>query len=176
MENLMSQHLVLSFIGEDRPGIVERLSDTIARHHGNWLESRMAHLADKFAGILTVLVPLEHQDALINALRDFEKLGLHVTVEAANQSVFEGSTLSLSVVGNDRPGIVKEVSQVLHSLMVNVKELTTSCEPAPMSSDMLFKTEMVLSVPKKLSLPELEAALENISSDLMVELSVNQFA
>ena len=167
----MSQHLVLSFIGEDRPGIVERLSDTIARHHGNWLESRMAHLADKFAGILTVSVPLDHQDALINALRNFEQLGLHVTVEMANQSASDGIPLSLSVVGNDRSGIVKEVSQVLHSLMVNVKELTTSCGPAPMSSDMLFKTEMVLSVPKNLPLPELEAALENISSDLMVELS-----
>ena len=71
----MSQHLVLSFIGGDRPGLVERLSDTIARHNGNWLESRMAHLADKFAGILTVTVPLEHQEALVNALRNFEQLG-----------------------------------------------------------------------------------------------------
>ncbi|ETI60792.1 glycine cleavage system protein R [Marinomonas profundimaris] len=172
----MSQHLVLSFIGEDRPGIVERLSDTISRHHGNWQESRMAHLADKFAGILTLTVSLEHQEALIKALQNFEQLGLHVTVETANQSVADGSTLSLSVVGNDRPGIVKEVSQVLYSLMVNVKELTTSCEPAPMSSDMLFKTEMILAVPKDLPLSELEVALENISSDLIVELSVNQFA
>ncbi|RCX02227.1 glycine cleavage system protein R [Marinomonas foliarum] len=172
----MSQHLVLSFIGEDRPGLVESLSDTIARYNGNWLESRMAHLADKFAGILTVSVPQDQQEALVSALRDFEKLGLHVTVEVAKQSVGSGSTLSLSVVGNDRPGIVKEVSQVLHSLMVNVKELTTSCEPAPMSSDMLFKTEMVLVVPKNLLLSELEAALEKISSDLMVELSVKQFA
>jgi glycine cleavage system regulatory protein len=136
----------------------------------------MAHLADKFAGILTVSVPQDQQEALVSALRDFEKLGLHVTVEVAKQSVGSGSTLSLSVVGNDRPGIVKEVSQVLHSLMVNVKELTTSCEPAPMSSDMLFKTEMVLVVPKNLLLSELEAALEKISSDLMVELSVKQFA
>lgn len=172
----MSQHLVLSFIGEDRPGIVERLSDTVSRHHGNWLESRMAHLADKFAGILTLSVPLEYQDALIKELRDFEQLGLNVTVENATQSMTKGSTLSLSVVGNDRAGIVKEVSQVLHSLMVNVKELKTFCEPAPMSSDMLFKTEMVLVVPDNLPLSELEIALEGISSDLMVELSVSQFA
>lgn len=171
----MSQHLVLSFIGEDKPGIVERLSDVIARHQGNWLESRMAHLADKFAGILTVSVPLAEQESMISALQSLQKVGLHVRVETAHASVNEGSTLSLSVVGNDRPGIVKEVSQVLHSLMVNVKELTTSCEPAPMSSEMLFKTEMVLSVPASLPLSELEAALENISSDLMVELSVNQF-
>ncbi|NVK74080.1 glycine cleavage system protein R [Marinomonas sp. CT5] len=172
----MTQHLVLSFIGDDRPGLVERLSDTISRHHGNWLESRMAHLADKFAGILTLSVPLEHQQALVNALRNFEELGLHVTVELANLHDAKGSTLALSVVGNDRPGIVKEVSQVLHSLMVNVKELTTTCEPAPMSSDMLFKTEMVLVVPNDLPLSELETSLEKISSDLMVELSVKQFA
>lgn len=172
----MSQHLVVSFIGEDRPGIVERLSDTVTRHHGNWLESRMSHLADKFAGILTLTVPLEHQEALIKDLHDYERLGLNITVESANQRASGGSTLSLSVVGNDRVGIVKEVSQVLHSLMVNVKELTTSCEPAPMSSDMLFKTEMVLVVPESVPLSELEAALENISSDLIVELSVSQFA
>ncbi|BFM49973.1 ACT domain-containing protein [Marinomonas sp. THO17] len=171
----MSQHLVLSFIGEDKPGIVERLSEVIARHQGNWLESRMAHLADKFAGILTVSVPLAEQDNMISALQSLQQVGLYVRVETAQASGSESSTLSLSVVGNDRPGIIKEVSQVLHSLLVNVNELTTSCEPAPMSSEMLFKAEMVLSVPASLPLSELEAALENISSDLMVELSVNQF-
>ncbi|MBJ7536122.1 glycine cleavage system protein R [Marinomonas transparens] len=169
----MTQQLVLSFIGDDKIGIVERLSDTIAQYHGNWLESRMAHLADKFAGILTVSVAVEHQAALINALQKFDQFGLNVTVELAKQHEAEGSSLSLSVVGNDRPGIVKEVSQVLHALNVNVKELTTSCEPAPMSSDMLFKTEMVLVAPKELDLSVLEDALENISSDLVVELSVS---
>ncbi|MFT2111712.1 glycine cleavage system protein R [Marinomonas sp. 2405UD68-3] len=167
----MSQHLVLSFIGDDSPGLVERLSDTVSRHHGNWLESRMAHLADKFAGILILSVPVDHQEALISELSDFDKLGLNVTVEAANSTPAEGTSLSLSVVGNDRPGIVKEVSQVLHSLLVNVKELNTSCEPAPMSSDMLFRTEMVLSIPRNLPLYELEAALEDISSDLIIELT-----
>ena len=172
----MLQHLVLSFIGDNRPGIVERLSDTISRHHGNWLESRMAHLADKFAGILTLSVPITYQEELIKDLHELENLGLNITIEIAQNNVEKESTLSLSVVGNDRAGIVKEVSQVLHSLMVNVKELTTTCEPAPMSSDMLFKTDMVLSVPKSLLLSDLETALEGISSDLIIELSVNEFS
>ncbi|MDB4837202.1 glycine cleavage system protein R [Marinomonas sp.] len=172
----MSQFLVLSFIGDDRPGIVERLSDTISRHHGNWSESKMAHLANKFAGILVVTVPFNHQEALIEELNDFGQLGLNVLVESATESATKGSTLALSVVGNDRPGIVKEVSEVLHSLMVNVKELNTVCEPAPMSSDMLFKTEMILALPADLTLNKLEASLEGISSDLIVELSINEFA
>ncbi|MGO3406265.1 glycine cleavage system protein R [Marinomonas sp.] len=166
----MTKQLVLSFIGEDKPGLVERLSETVREHHGNWLESRMAHLADKFAGILTLSVPAEHETDLVNALQVFDRLGLKVMIETANVLATQGENIHLSVVGNDKPGIVKEVSQVLHSLMINVKELETSCEPAPMSSEMLFKAEMVLRIPEGLALSDLEGALESIGSDLMIEL------
>lgn len=166
----MTTQLVLSFIGEDKPGLVERLSETVREHHGNWLESRMAHLADKFAGILTVSVPAEHEDDLISALQAFDTIGLKVMVETANKLTSQGKNVHLSVVGNDKPGIIKEVSQILHSLMINVKELETSCEPAPMSSEMLFKAEMVLRIPVGLALSDLEGALESIGSDLMIEL------
>ena len=49
--------LVLTLIGPDRPGLVEAVAEVIAGHGGNWLESRMAHLAGQFAGILRVEVP-----------------------------------------------------------------------------------------------------------------------
>ena len=42
--------LVLTVIGRDRPGLVDTLSGVVAEHGGNWEESRMAHLADRFAG------------------------------------------------------------------------------------------------------------------------------
>ncbi len=44
--------LVLTLIGPDRPGLVEAVAEPIAAHGGNWLESRMAHLAGQFAGIV----------------------------------------------------------------------------------------------------------------------------
>lgn len=169
----MTQHLVLSFIGDDKPGLVESLSEVIRRHHGNWLESHMAHLADKFAGILTLTVPADQQEALVLALRAFDQKGLKVIVETANAAPSNGHILYLSVVGNDKPGIIQEVSQVLHTLMINVKELYSSCEPAPMSSEMLFKADMVLRAPDGLLLSDVEAALERIGSDLMIELDTD---
>jgi glycine cleavage system regulatory protein len=60
--------LILTVIGADRPGLVEALAATIATHQGNWLESRMAHLAGKFAGILRLEVADERADALAAAL------------------------------------------------------------------------------------------------------------
>jgi len=50
---------VLTLIGPDRPGLVESVAARVAAHGGNWLESRMAHLAGQFAGILRVEVPAE---------------------------------------------------------------------------------------------------------------------
>ena len=52
----MRRSLVLTLLGPDRPGLVEAMAALIARHGGNWLESRMASLAGEFAGILRVEV------------------------------------------------------------------------------------------------------------------------
>ena len=64
----MPTSLVLTVLGEDRPGLVESLASIIARHEGNWLESRMAQLAGQFAGILRASVPEARAAALITAL------------------------------------------------------------------------------------------------------------
>ena len=169
----MNQYLILSIIGDDKPGLVEGLSETIAKHQGNWLDSRMAHLADKFTGILTVTVPKQQEASLTQALHNLDKLGLHIMVERANVGQAMGQTLKLSLVGNDKPGIVKEVSQVLNGFLINVSELTTHCEPAPMSSEMLFKAEATLQASSALNVQELEQALERIASDLIVDIRIS---
>ncbi|NCF90353.1 MAG: glycine cleavage system protein R, partial [Verrucomicrobiaceae bacterium] len=51
-----TESVILTVIGADKPGLVERLATIVADHHGNWLESRMARLAGQFAGILQVEV------------------------------------------------------------------------------------------------------------------------
>ena len=59
----MTDYLVLTVIADDREGIVEQISQTIIEHGGNWMESSMARLAGKFAGILMVEVePAKHAD------------------------------------------------------------------------------------------------------------------
>ncbi|ADZ92972.1 glycine cleavage system protein R [Marinomonas mediterranea] len=165
----MFQTLVLTVIGEDRPGLVEMLSNVVQLNKGSWKESRMAHLADKFAGIVTVEVEKNEETKLVAALEDLEPLGLKVSVERASVVDRDLLELSIKVIGNDRPGIVKEVSEKLASLQVNVKELSSFCEPAPMSSEMLFVANFLLALPKHLTESDLENTIEEISSDLMVE-------
>ena len=170
----MANFLVVTVIADDKPGIVEQLSATIARHGGNWLESRMAHMAGKFAGILRIDVAADAAAALIADLTALKSRGIQVSAEQGSDVAQAPSIdLTLSLVGNDRPGIVKEVSQALALHGVNVLELTTDCGSAEMSAVPLFRAEAVLRVPQDFDTLQLAEALEDISNDLMVEIKLD---
>ena len=167
----MSQHLVLTVIGDDRPGLVGELSAAISAHQGNWLESSMAQLAGKFAGIVEVAVDDAHAAALAAALGALG--GLKVTVETAvPKSAAAGRRLKLALVGHDRIGIVREVSAALARHGVNVEELATRTESAPMSAEVLFHAQAELTASPTVDVRALVAELERISNDLMVEISL----
>lgn len=165
--------LVITVIGDDRPGLVGELSAAITARRGNWLESSMAHLAGKFAGIVKVAVPTLEAEPLKAALNRLS--GLKATVESSAEATAAGRRrLRLSLVGHDRIGIVKEVSQVLAGHGVNVEELATHTSSAPMSAEILFHAHVELSAPTELDARALASDLERISNDLMVDISVDE--
>ena len=170
--------LVLTLIGPDRPGLVEAVAEVVARHGGNWLESRMAHLAGKFAGILRVEVPPEQADALSAALAELETRGLRVVGEPSGEAgrPAPGRTLALELVGLDRPGIVRDISQLLANGGANVEELSTDRTSAPMSGEMLFSASTRVRLPPHADVARLRAELERMASDLMVEIRLVETA
>ncbi|MFM1897569.1 MAG: hypothetical protein RLZZ385_2643 [Pseudomonadota bacterium] len=167
----MTTYLVLTIIGNDQPGLVERLAQTIADNGGNWLESSMSQLAGKFAGILQVSVADSDADRLIAELHKLsDRLKLVIEKATVEPVQVPARTLNLSLVGNDRPGIIKEIARTLAGLSINVEDLDTECVPAPMSADVLFKARAVLKAPTDLDLDSLRTTLEQIADDLIVEL------
>jgi glycine cleavage system regulatory protein len=167
--------LVLTLIGPDRPGIVERLARLLSAHDGNWLESRMAHLAGQFAGILRVEVDAARAEALAAALGALEPEGLRVHVAREPEAAPRQGrhTVRLELVGNDRPGIVREICRVLTARDVNIEELVTECDDAPMAGGRLFRAAAELRVPRGVALDDLHRELEALASDLMVEIQLD---
>ena len=174
----MSAHLVLTVIARDAPGIVEMLSLTVSDHGANWLGSHMARLAGEFAGIVELSVPEETRHALQGALRDLEARGLRIQIAEAGTPSQTGTpqnrALELELVGNDRPGIVHEISRALARRGVNVDELETGCESAAMSGDVLFRARARLQLPGSVTVEELRGDLERIAADLMVDLHLEE--
>ena len=169
----MKTYLILTIIGEDKPGIVESLAEVIADHSGNWLESSMSQLAGKFAGILRVGVDEDKSEALINSLNSLSD-ELRIIIERVfyEQNDAKHQIIELSLLGNDRPGIIKEISKTVTELSVNFEQLNTECMPAPMAGDILFRASASLKVPDELSIDVLQEALENLADDLIVEIKL----
>lgn len=165
--------LVLTLIGRDRPGLVEAVAERVTGHGGNWLESRMAHLAGHFAGLLHVEVPDDRLHALETALGELEGYGLRVIAHGGTAAAVEGPrTVRLEVTGQDHPGIVRDIAQVLVQHGVNIAELTTDRLSAPMAGGPLFVARARLQVPASVDTERLQRDLETIAHDLMVDLSL----
>ncbi|MGY8875453.1 MAG: glycine cleavage system protein R, partial [Pseudoalteromonas sp.] len=107
------KQLVITILGQDRPGLVESISSVVLQNHGNWLSSNLSHLLGHFAGIIQLEVAEEHFQSLQSALNKLPKLD--VRIETGNTEI-EPSTLeqiNLVITGNDRPGIVQELGSVI---------------------------------------------------------------
>lgn len=169
----MQTPLVLTVIGADRPGLVEKVAGLVAQHGGNWLESRMCRLGGQFAGIVRIVVATAGQGTLTAALKELAVQGLKVEVYA-DTAVVElprESLARLELVGQDRPGIVRQVAAALAAHGVNVEELTTECVSAPMSGETLFKAGAKLHVPAGCDVAALRRELERVASDLLVDIT-----
>ena len=167
------ESVIFTVIGDDRPGLVERLATLVADHHGNWLESRMARLAGQFAGILQVEVAPDHREGLVQALGRMHEGCLQVTASRMGTSAPEmllSQRVTLELVGTDRPGIVQQISRVIAARGVNVEEIETTTESAAMSGEALFKARAILQVPSGAALEDLQTDLEEVSHDLMVDI------
>jgi glycine cleavage system regulatory protein len=170
----MVASLILTIVGPDRPGLVNLISDKVAAFGGNWLESRMANLAGQFAGIVHVHVPQSSVEALLVAFRDLEAHGLHIVVThgADRPSQMRGRKMRLEIVGQDRPGIVRDISHALASRSVSIEELVTDFVSGSMSGESLVRASALLLVPPQLGTVQLREALEALANDLMVDLNL----
>jgi glycine cleavage system regulatory protein len=165
----MPRFLVMTVIGPDRPGLVEELSKTIATHGGSWLESRMAHLAGHFTGLLRVECPDDRHEELLSSLKGLPNLTIHVAEELAGQSGKKKS-LRFDVVANDRPGIVQQLASAIVRTGGNVEELTSNLESAPHAGHPVFRATGSVTVPADFENETLIVALEALSPDLSVSV------
>lgn len=167
----MQSQLVLTLIGKDRPGLVDALASVVADHGGNWLDSRMCHLGGEFAGILRVELPADRESDLAAALTKLDAQGLQVVVRTDHdEAPATHSGATIEIVGQDRPGIVKQISKALAQHQVNVEELHTERSSAPMSGEMLFQATIEVLAPANCDMAALRQSLEKIAADLMVEI------
>jgi len=167
----MNQSVILTIVGSDRPGLTRAIADAVYAAGGNWLESHLARLGGKYVGSVLVELPAERLAELEAAARTIDAVGLTVAIvpAAGDEGHGQGQTLAIEIVGQDRPGIVREVTTVLAGLDVNIEDFTTAIEGSAWSGAPLFRGRARLMLPPTVSTDRVRAALEAISGEIMVD-------
>jgi glycine cleavage system regulatory protein len=167
--------LVLSVVGSDRPGLTKALAGAVLSAGGNWLESHLSLLGGLYVGSVLVELAADRIDALRSAIRSVDAHGLEVRIAPAVEGAgTSGEALHLDLVGQDRPGIVDQVSAVLSGLQANIERFKTWIDAEPHAGAALFHMEALLRLPPGLDPGRVQAALEAISAEVMVDISLSK--
>lgn len=163
------KQLVLTLIGKDKAGLVEKLATVVSEHNGNWTASNLSHLAGYFAGILQIEVAEQDLAALSSALEQMADLDIRIQ-HGMSSNLNEQQHLRFVITGNDRPGIVRELSSVIRHKGTNIIHFESSKQSAPNWGVPLFTAVATVELPASVSRDEVVKALEAIATDIVVDV------
>lgn len=154
------QYLVISALGEDRPGIVNDLSEQILQSGANILDSRMTRLGGEFAILMMVegnwnaIAKLEH--GLPSAQ---QTLGLTITTRRTRgetePSGRQEMPYSVDVVSIDHPGIVNQLAGFFSRQNINIQDLYTDSYRAAHTGARMFSVTMTIGIPDSVNIARL---------------------
>jgi len=121
----MNKWFMLTLVGEDRPGIVAKLTHALFEGGCNLGEASMMRLGGNFTMML--MVGFEGRTKELNDIVSpvSESLGLHLHVDQIKAALHKHlqPDVRISVYGADRPGIVSEVTGALAESGLHILDL-----------------------------------------------------
>jgi glycine cleavage system regulatory protein len=170
---LTMSRLILTVVGSDRPGLTQALADAVLSAGGNWLESHLSHLGGLYVGSVLVELEAGGVEALRAAAQAVDAKGLEVRIAPAlEETDGAGEVVQFTLVGQDRPGIVRKVTGVLSELNVNIEAFDSQISVEPYSGAPLFNMQARLRLPPGLRADRVQSVLEAISGEIMVDISL----
>lgn len=170
----MSQELVVTAMGPDRPGIASEFSGHVHAAGGNLADSRMVNLRGHFALLVLVEGSAEVLAAVEKRLEGAAP-SMKLVLDFARPSrptARAGVPFRLKTYSMDQPGIVHKITSFLHEQEINVEELETRLESAPFMGSPVFTLEILMLVPPSRSVHDLRRALETLGGTLNCDVDL----
>lgn len=171
----MKQNLVISAIGPDQVGLVERISGFIQNRDANIEDSRMAVFCGEFAIIMLVtgsddsLTSIEKNQAELTNLT-----GLNIFMNRPSEKKYSEPTVPCRLTASslDHPGIVHRLTSKLAEGGINIESMETKSYNAPMSATPMFRFEAIIAVPGRINLPLLRMDLQSIGEEENIDIEL----
>jgi glycine cleavage system transcriptional repressor len=169
-----NNYLVITASGEDKVGLVDRLSGKITESGCNIEESRMAVLGGQFALIMLLSGPwnalskLEGQMELLG-----DQLGLSIIHKRTRQQERTRPAIPyrVEVVAMDHPGIVRDLATFFSRNNINIEELQTDTYPAPHTGTSMFSVAITVGIHADVHIPTLRGDFLDYCDNLNLDAS-----
>lgn len=172
----MNNQLLVTAVGEDRPGIVARVTEVLSGHGANLEASRMAILGGEFAAIMLVTGPQDKLEMISRDLKVLERDGIAISTKKTtpiSPDVYKDhARCELSLRGADHEGIVHSLSSSLRDKNINIHSVETDVVEAPVTGSPLFCMNAVILVPPAIPLEKLKRELEQVACDQNVDIDL----
>jgi glycine cleavage system transcriptional repressor len=173
---MAKEYIVVTIVGPDRRGVVEKITAVMLDYQANIEESRMARLGGEFAVIMLLSLPGEKEEELLAGLDTLKAHGLTTIIRQTSLSRlerFQGYVpYEISVFGADHEGIVHSVAHYLTTERLNIETMDTHVTQAPVTGTPLFSMHATVQAPPELSLCELRQKLAEVGDELCVDIEV----
>ena len=168
----MDSHLVISAVGQDRPGIVESLSQTILDCGCHVGDSRMAVLGGEFALVMLLSGHWNAIAKLESALPRLEEK-LNLAIQARRTQTRQGTEklipYAVEVVAIDQPSIVHDVSSFFARRGINIEDLYTCRYPAPQTGAAMFTLHLTVGIPSDLAIASVRGEFMDFCDELNLD-------
>jgi glycine cleavage system transcriptional repressor len=169
-------HLILTAVGPDQVGLVEKISEFIARHSSNIEDSKMAVFCGEFALIILISGEGGNLHKIANHYHELEiETGLAIAIKTPTSRKPAESFLPYTLTAScmDHPGIVYQISGILSSFGINIESMETKTYAAPVSGTPIFRLEAEISVPTKSNINALRERFAAIQKDENIDIELS---
>jgi len=175
----MAKNLVVTLIGKDEIGIVEKVTNIILKYHGNIIESKMARLGGEFVMLLQIIVGENEMIVLEKTITKLEDEGYKVfykeTVDNTSEKFLGWLPYEIIVTGADHEGIINQLTHQLAKNGMNVESIDTKTSPAPMSGTALFTMNAVVLAPPKKTIQTWAEELDEAAAEMNVDIDIYNY-
>ena len=168
----MKNYLVVSALGEDRPGLVNELSRVILDCDCGIVDSRMTVLGGEFAILLMVQGNWNTLTKLEMQLKRLEQtLGMTIVTKRTEGRTLAGDVLpyAVEVVAVNQPGIVHHLASFFANRSINIEDMVTKSYSAPHTGTPMFSVNLAIGIPANTHIALLREEFLDFCDDLNLD-------
>lgn len=166
----MKCEFITTITGPDSTGIIKNLAETTRAMGGEWQNTKVVKLGGQIACLMKLVVKKE-DEATLKAELNTQFPQLHFSYAEAKKNTNENmKTVKLEIDCKDRPGLTKDISNILLSLDLVVENMEFNRVHVSSIGEAMFNARLALSVAESVREESVAEEIESLSEDMRVNV------